>query len=320
MEKKRLSSGAAALLVMLWAASLLIMQLVSQLVSPMLTQGWMAYAWTGLVELIFILVPLLVISRITGERGLSCIGSPRGEGRAILLAAAIALTGYPVMLLLQNLWILLLEALGAVPEQVVLPEMKGLFDLGIAVISVAGCAAFAEEIAMRGVLLPGLRSRMGNGTAILITAAVFAAMHGSFSSLPYTFLFGWLLCWLALRSRSLFPAMTFHFVNNAVATVLSYVAQGVQAQQEMLEITPEIRLMSILSIAFMALPAAALLAILLYFYRRVTPGALPVEKEEGNRFWWLPLAMGALVFGAMVVNSAFYEFSGGAACVSMWFA
>ena len=174
---------------------------------------------------------------------------------------------------------------------------------------------------MRGVLMPGLRRRMGNKGAIVITAAIFAAMHGSFSSLPYTFLFGWLLCWLALRSRSLFPAMTFHFVNNAVATVLSFISQAAAAQQAVMEITPEIRLMSIISLSFSALPAAGVLAVLVYFYRRVTPGVLPAEREErGNALWWLPLAVGAFVFGALVVNSAFYEFSGGAACVSMWFA
>ena len=322
MEKKRLSSGNAALLVMLWAASLLIMQLISQLVAPLLTEGWMKFTWTGLVELAFILIPLLVVSLVSGVNGIACIGSPKGDGKAIALAAGIALTGYPVMLLLHNLWILLLKSWGAVPEQVILPEMKGIFDLGIAILSVAGCAAFAEEIAMRGVLMPGLQRRMGNKGAVIITAAVFAAMHGSFSALPYTFLLGWLLGWMALRSRSLFPAMTFHFVNNAVATVLSFVSQEVMDGQmtEIMEITPQVQLMSVISLGFTALPAAGVLAVLLYFYRRVTPGVLPVERERGNGLWWLPLAVGALVFGVMVINSAFYEFSGGAACVSMWFA
>jgi membrane protease YdiL (CAAX protease family) len=275
MEKKKLSSGSAAWLVMLWAASLFVMQMVSRWVSPLFSEGWMQYVWTGIVELAFILIPLFVVCRIQGIRTFACIGSPRGEGRAMMITAIIALFGYPVMLLMQNLWIFLLETLGAVPEPVVLPEMKGIPELVIAVVSVAGCAAFTEEIAMRGVLMPGLRGRMGNICAMLITAFIFSIMHGSFSSLPYTFLFGWLLCWLTLRSRSILPAMTFHFVNNAIATVISYFAQGAVMEQAAVEITPEIRLMSIVSMSFVVLPALAMLAVLLYFYRRVTPGTLP---------------------------------------------
>lgn len=320
MEKKKLSSGSAAWLVMLWAASLFVMQMVSHWVSPLFSEGWMQYVWTGIVELAFILIPLAVVSRIQHVHTFVCIGSPRGECRAIMLAAMIALFGYPVMLLIQNLWIFLLETLGAVPEQIVLPEMKGIPELVIAVVSVAGCAAFTEEIAMRGVLMHGLRGRMGNGGAMLITAFIFSIMHGSFSSLPYTFLLGWLLCWLALRSRSILPAMTFHFVNNAIATVISYFAQDAVMEQAAMEVTPEIRLMSIVSMGFVVLPAAAVLAVLLYFYHRITPGALLVEREQGNPRWWMPMAAGAFVFAAWVINSAIYEFSGGAACVSMWFA
>ena len=87
-----------------------------------------------------------------------------------------------------------------------------------------------------------------------------------------------------------------------------------------MEVTPEIRLMSIVSMGFVVLPAAAVLAVLLYFYHRITPGALPVKREQGNPRWWMPMAAGAFVFAAWVINSAIYEFSGGAACVSMWFA
>ena len=319
-KKKQLSAGAAALLVMLWSVSMLIMQLVSQLAAPFLSESWMKYVWTGVVELTFILIPLCIVNRANQVRGLPGIHWVRGEGKAVALAAGIALVAYPVMLIFQNVWILFLEGMGAVPEQTIMPDIHGLSGLVLAIVSVAACAAFAEEIAMRGVLMPSLRRRMGDKAALLITATVFCIMHGSFSALPYTFIFGALLCWLALRTRSLWPSMMFHFVNNTIATVLSYMSQGEAVQQAAAQMTAEIRWMSILSLGFAAVPASALLAVMLYFYRRVTPGALMPEKEADQSLWWLPLAAGAAAFATMVLNSAMNEFGGGAACVLMWFA
>lgn len=310
MDNRRLSSSSASLLVLLWAGFLLLMQLLSGYLTPKMTAGWQQYLWTGIVELAFLLVPLAFVCRATGRKAFSPLRAfPAGEGRSVLLAAGLALASYPVMLLLQNLWILLLELMGATPQGVTLPEIKGPFELALALLSVAGAAAFAEELCLRGILMPALRGRMGPMAAAVLTAAIFALMHGSFSALPYTFLLGWLMGYLALRSHTVYPAMAFHLANNALATLISYGAMGVQTEQINAELTPILRLQSILILGNLALVAAALMAVLLYFYRRVTPGPQPIPREERNPFWWAPMAAGAAVFALLVISSALVEFS-----------
>ena len=310
MDNRRLPSSSASLLVLLWAGFLLLMQLLSGSLTPKMTAGWQQYLWTGIVELAFLLVPLAFVCRATGRKAFSPLRAfPPGEGRAVLLAAGLALASYPVMLLIQNVWILLLELMGATPQGVTLPEIKGPFELALALLSVAAAAAFAEELCLRGVLMPALRGRMGPMAAAVLTAAIFALMHGSFSALPYTFLLGWLMGYLALRSRTVYPAMAFHLTNNALATLISYWAMGLQAGQPQAEVSPLLRLQSLLLLGNLALVAAALMAVLIYFYRRVTPGVQPAPQEERSPFWWAPMAAGTAVFALLVAASAMAEFS-----------
>ena len=310
MDNRRLPSSSASLLVLLWAGFLLLMQLLSGYLTPKMTAGWQQYLWTGIVELAFLLVPLAFGCRATGRKAFSPLRAfPPGEGRAVLWAAGLALASYPVMLLIQNVWILLLELMGATPQGVTLPEIKGPFELALALLSVAAAAAFAEELCLRGVLMPALRGRMGPMAAAVLTAAIFALMHGSFSALPYTFLLGWLMGYLALRSRTVYPAMAFHLTNNALATLISYWAMGLQAGQPQAEVSPLLRLQSLLLLGNLALVAAALMAVLIYFYRRVTPGVQPAPQEERSPFWWAPMAAGTAVFALLVAASAMAEFS-----------
>lgn len=310
MDNRRVPSSSASLLVLLWAGFLLLMQLLSGYLTPKMTAGWQQYLWTGIVELAFLLVPLAFVCRATGRKAFSPLRAfPPGEGRAVLLAAGLALASYPVMLLIQNVWILLLELMGATPQGVTLPEIKGPFELALALLSVAAAAAFAEELCLRGVLMPALRGRMGPMAAAVLTAAIFALMHGSFSALPYTFLLGWLMGYLALRSRTVYPAMAFHLTNNALATLISYWAMGLQAGQPQAEVSPLLRLQSLLLLGNLALVAAALMAVLIYFYRRVTPGVQPAPREERSPFWWAPMAAGTAVFALLVAASAMAEFS-----------
>jgi membrane protease YdiL (CAAX protease family) len=317
MEKRTYSSALASLFVLLWAGFFIVIQYVSSYyVLPYLTASWQQFLWSGVVELAFVCLPLALLHPKTGHRLQDGLGRPpRGQGRAIGLAALLAVCAYPVTLLLQNLWILALEAMGAVPSSITLPSMENPSTLLIALIAVAGCAAFAEELALRGILLPALRGRMNNGAAIAVSALIFSLMHGNFTALPYTFLLGFLMGYLALRSQSIFPSMVFHFTNNALAVVLSYWAAGVSDQAVAQASSPRAMLLSLLSLATVALPAAVMLAVLLTAYRKVTPGAAAFPREKGGRFWWVPMVLGTGLFAYLVAVSGWLVFHGGAACI-----
>jgi hypothetical protein len=81
-------------------------------------------------------------------------------------------------------------------------------------------APFVEEIAFRGILYATLRTKMAVAPAALLSAALFAGVHGygvmGFASVCWSGIL-WALAYE--RTRSLLPGMLAHAVNNLLVTV-----------------------------------------------------------------------------------------------------
>ncbi len=106
----------------------------------------------------------------------------------------------------------MLEAFG----QFMLPETLPLWQV---VFFLAILPGVFEEIAFRGVLLHGLRRRFRPVTLALVVGAIFGFFHVDlFRLVPVTYL-GFLLAGVTLLTGSIFPAMLWHALNNAVAMV-----------------------------------------------------------------------------------------------------
>lgn len=81
-----------------------------------------------------------------------------------------------------------------------------------------------EELLFRGALLSVLRTRLGDGWAIALSALVFGTMHlpdlaWLWYAVPNLILVGLFCAWLRVRSGSLWPAFVAHSANNALATI-----------------------------------------------------------------------------------------------------
>jgi len=112
-------------------------------------------------------------------------------------------------------------------------DLTGLFGAGllgmvltVGLVTVIG--PVLEEALLRGVVLGSLRARLGVWPAIVASSLAFALLHASlWSLLPLTVL-GIGLGWLAVRSRSLWPAILAHVLYNGVlvAAALYMAAQA----------------------------------------------------------------------------------------------
>ncbi|MDR2090255.1 MAG: CPBP family intramembrane metalloprotease [Clostridiales bacterium] len=93
-----------------------------------------------------------------------------------------------------------------------------MFLLGL----VTGCLfpAIFEEFTFRGILLGAYKDSPKVG--VILSAAMFSLMHMNIDQTFYTFFIGVILAVLTLKSRSIIPAMTFHFLNNAASLVTAY--------------------------------------------------------------------------------------------------
>ncbi len=80
--------------------------------------------------------------------------------------------------------------------------------------------AVAEELAFRGVVLGALLRRMRTPGALVLQALLFALLHGSLFRMLPTFVLGLLLGALAVRTRTLWPSMLAHALNNGILVAL----------------------------------------------------------------------------------------------------
>ena len=80
-------------------------------------------------------------------------------------------------------------------------------------------APLTEELVFRGVLYPALRTRLGTGWAVLVSAVIFAAIHPLWRwtfFLPVSqFLGGLIFAWSYEKTRTLVYPVVFHVIGNA---------------------------------------------------------------------------------------------------------
>lgn len=82
--------------------------------------------------------------------------------------------------------------------------------------------ALLEEFAFRGVVLGILRTKLGDGAAIIISAAFFGLVHGNFQQIPFAFGVGLVLGYATVYTGSMLPAILIHAINNTVSVMLDY--------------------------------------------------------------------------------------------------
>ena len=102
-------------------------------------------------------------------------------------------------------------------------RMNSFFDLAYNLFIIAIIPAIGEELFFRGYLQKQLRNLFNNiHLSILLTAFLFSAVHLHFHGLLPRFVLGILLGYLLYWSKNLWIPIIAHFVNNALAVILSY--------------------------------------------------------------------------------------------------
>lgn len=96
----------------------------------------------------------------------------------------------------------------------ILKDRMGYFVIGL-------LAPLVEELVFRGAILKALLGWFNNHWyAIVLSALLFALVHGNPAQMPHAFLIGLLLGWMYYRTGSIIPGVVLHWVNNTVAYIL----------------------------------------------------------------------------------------------------
>lgn len=178
-----------------------------------LVSGLLAAEWLGLFGLV------LVYARMSGQRFADAVGLGRPNGKAIVGALLCGCGAWAAVAVFSD-WLVPVpkHVVDALRKSVLPPEGRDhVFTLVLMALSPAIC----EETLFRGPILRGLGTRVGAGSAIVLTAVLFGLFHlDVYRLLPATLL-GILLGYLAHASGSILPAMLAHFCNNAILVTLA---------------------------------------------------------------------------------------------------
>ena len=123
-----------------------------------------------------------------------------------------------------------------------LTNSGGSFDFGSSLpsplmyyLTVAIMPAFTEEFAFRGVIMGSLR-KYSDGLALVVSAALFALMHGNFVQIPFTFCCGLVFGFLVIKTNSLLPSIIVHFLNNGLSVSFDLLSQYQVMSDEMVNL------------------------------------------------------------------------------------
>lgn len=80
-----------------------------------------------------------------------------------------------------------------------------------------------EETLFRGIILKGFFKNYNKSTAIVVSSLLFAIMHPHIGQAFEAFIGGIFFAWLYIKTKSLLSSIFAHFVDNGIASILTYV-------------------------------------------------------------------------------------------------
>jgi len=90
----------------------------------------------------------------------------------------------------------------------------------VTVVAICLIAPFTEEMLFRGIILRGFLQNYSPIKSILISSLLFSLVHLNLYQIPSAFILGCFMGWLYYISRSLWPSIIAHTLNNATVYVM----------------------------------------------------------------------------------------------------
>ena len=174
---------------------------------------------------LFILIPPLLLTLVLTSSPARTLRLKRPRALDLAMGIALAIALNPMVNELQPY----VERLFPINPTIraALGRMMGkTMELGPSLLVFAILPAVCEEFAFRGFILSGLERQHRTRSAILLSALMFGFLHVLMSLYQQLFnatLLGIVLGLMAVRTRSIWPGIAFHFLNNAMGVGRGFV-------------------------------------------------------------------------------------------------
>jgi uncharacterized protein len=179
-------------------------------------RGLALAALSGILGLVAFAAAYLVRIRKAAAFGLTGV-----TWRWVLIGVGMGIVAVLVTRLLSIAFLLVGGDLSADPQgDYRAAATGGTLALVLQLLFIAVLTPLGEEFAFRGVLTNALQ-RYGAVVSVLVSTVVFAVAHGINLALVPAVVVGLIASVLFLRSRSVWPGVIVHAVNNGIGTILS---------------------------------------------------------------------------------------------------
>ena len=140
----------------------------------------------------------------------------------------------------------------------------------LSMLTVAVMPAMFEEFSHRGMLLSGF-SKISSMKAVVLSGLLFGLMHLNINQFFYAFVVGMLLATVALITRSIWPSVIIHFINNGFSAAMVLLFPDMDMETTMYEII--VQKSGVISYILLYLISVALFGIIIYRLNKMSGDA-----------------------------------------------
>ena len=227
LDRKRREFRVVGLVLFEVAAGLLVSRILAQLLSGVIGDTMLDVVFSLLMQVGFLLVGPFLIYKFCLKRsalGVLELSNVRKPNPFImLLCLPLGVCCIITTMGVSMIWLLILMAFGYTPgSSAPLPEQFSLGLLFLNLFLTAVLPAICEEFTNRGGLVTAFRGSFTEGRAIVLCGLAFGLFHQNITQFFYTFLFGMLMATLVIKTKSIFPGVLVHFLNNGISVYLDF--------------------------------------------------------------------------------------------------
>lgn len=186
--------------------------------------------FTFLVQIIILFtVPLLMYTLVFKQKPreiFRSFGYRKVSFKIVLQSILMGIVAFFIIMFVSTFFSVFIQMLGYKPfysygESTPMSFWSFLLSL----LTVAVMPGLFEEFSHRGMLLSGF-TKMSSIKAVVLSGLLFGLMHLNINQFFYAFVVGMLLAIVALITKSIWPSVIIHFMNNGINTYLDYASSN----------------------------------------------------------------------------------------------
>jgi len=192
--------------------------------SLFVNDGNILYVLSAFISVLIMTIPFIVCVKLLKMNVGSTISTARVKMGVLVPIVLIGFGFNAIGNFLNNIFAYTLSGLGIAPSMPDIEYGSGFTGFAIAMLCIAVFPALVEEFAFRGVILGILKKHFNSKVAIIVSAIIFGLVHGNLVQIPFAFLMGLVFGFIAVYTKSIWPSVIAHFLNNGVSVILDFTA------------------------------------------------------------------------------------------------